>query len=600
MKKNILYSLFLLGLLLAACAPATPVPTAEPVEQGSLTGTTWMWIGFTDPSQSYGVESPVNYTLVFTEDGTVNIQADCNYGSGSYTADGSRLKIEVGAMTRAMCPPESRSDDYIQYLNSAALYFFKDGLLYVDLMADGGTMVFAPSEVVMADDGEGAMPGSLSANPWQWVSFVSPVEEVQIADPANYVVTFNQDGTLEIKADCNNAGGSYTTDGSSLKIEVGPMTMAACPPESRGDDFVKYLGFAAIYFFEGSDLYIDLMADGGTMRFTPLAGSAGNAPLSALGIDVNGEPFAGTLYVGGGEEKWLNPTLISTLGGTSEGPGVDVSSLGPVCGFYVPARPDVVVNWEQQDDVEKLRFFFLSMGDPSLMLVTPSGEILCSDDLNPLVLDPYLEVENPEPGQYTAFLGSYEGDAVYPGFLVVTSYDINPATMDLAQLFPREIDPRGVPQILSLDLLKLDSSDSVKPQGGKLTDADLPYKAEFTAGGAIGAFNLDQPNALCTGFISAAPTFSFEWTGGSNPLMMFFESDVDTTLVVRAPDVSFNCDDDFKGSENINPGLIFTPSKGQFHVWVGSFAPDVQASGALTITSDTAAGPTPLTSDDLK
>jgi hypothetical protein len=189
---------------------------------------------------------------------------------------------------------------------------------------------------------------------------------------------------------------------------------------------------------------------------------------------------------------------------------------------------------------------------------------------------------------------------VYPGFLVVTSYDVNPATMDLAQLFPREIDPRGVPETLSLDLLELDSPNSVKPKGGKLSDTDLPYKAEFTAGGAIAAFNLDQPNALCTGFISAAPTFSFEWTGGSNPLMMFFESDVDTTLVVRAPDGSFNCDDDFKGSENINPGLIVTPSKGQFHVWVGSFAPDVQASGMLTITSDTAAGPTPLTSDDLK
>ena len=74
---------------------------------------------------------------------------------------------------------------------------------------------------------------------------------------------------MNIVADCNNANGSYITDGSSITIQIGPMTMAACPPESRSDDFVKYLGLAAIYFFEDGHLFIDLMADGGTMEFAP-------------------------------------------------------------------------------------------------------------------------------------------------------------------------------------------------------------------------------------------------------------------------------------------------------------------------------------------
>jgi hypothetical protein len=34
------------------------------------------------------------------------------------------------------------------------------------------------------------------------------------------------------------------------------------------------LGFAAISFFQDGDLFIDLMADGGTMQFSP--GTAGN------------------------------------------------------------------------------------------------------------------------------------------------------------------------------------------------------------------------------------------------------------------------------------------------------------------------------------
>jgi heat shock protein HslJ len=452
----------------------------------------------------------------------------------------------------------------------------------------------APVETTSAD------PEALTTTTWMWTGFTDPMQQFDVENPENYTLTFQADGTVNIKADCNNASGSYTTDGSSIQIEVGPMTMAACPSESRSDDFVKYLGSAAIYFFKDDNLFIDLMADGGTMSFSPLAGEAGTDPFSSLGIDMNGEPFSGELFLGGGEERWLNPTLISALSGTSEGPGANAAPLGAGCSFFIPLRPDVVVNWEKQEDVDALRFFFLSMGDPSLVLVTPSGQVLCNDDLNPLVLDPYIEIKNPEAGRYTAFLGTYEGDATYPGFLVVTSHDINPATMDLAQLFPRQVDPRGIPQTLSTDVLDLENTGVAEPDGGQLSSAGLPYTSEFTAGGEIGAFNLDQPNELCTGFISAAPTFRFEWTGESNPLVLFFESDVDTTLQVRTPGGSYQCDDDFQGSKNINPLVQLTPEKGVYSVWVGSFSPDVQASGKLTITSDANAQPVPLTSKDLK
>jgi hypothetical protein len=267
---------------------------------------------------------------------------------------------------------------------------------------------------------------------------------------------------------------------------------------------------------------------------------------------------------------------------------------------FIPFRPDVVVNWETQEDVEALRFFFLSMGDPSLVLVTPSGEVLCNDDLNPLMLDPYIEVSNPEPGRYLAFLGTYENEAIYPGFMVVTSQNLNPATMDLLKLFPRKIDPRGIPQTLSLDLLDLELPDVAQPDSGTLSEGDLPYTSTLTVGGQIGAFNLDQPNSLCTGFISAAPSFRFEWTGGSDLLIAFFESNVDTTLMLRTPDGNFICDDDFAGSENINPSVTITPAAGIYNVWVGSFSPDVQAEGVLTLTNDTGAAPAPLTSEDIQ
>jgi heat shock protein HslJ len=447
--------------------------------------------------------------------------------------------------------------------------------------------------MLIADDGEGALAGALWANPWQWVSFTSPVEEVQIETPESYLLTFIEDGSLEVVADCNNAAGSYTSDGSSLTIEMGPMTMAACPEGSLSDDFVKYLGFVAIYFFEDGDLFIDLMADGGTMRFSPFDDSA------AMEFDPDADPLIATLALGGGETLWLDPTLVSVRSGTLEGPGFDATGLGEACTGIIPTQPDVVFNWEEHEGLETLNVFTLSLGDPTLVLVTPSGEVLCSDDFNPLVLDPFIEIKEPQVGRYAAFLGSFERDAVEPGFLVVTSQDLNPAIMDLAQMFPRHVDPRALSETLSLDVLEADSPEAVEPPGGSLSPGDLPYQQELTGGGEIGAFNLDHENQLCTGFISAAPTFRFEWSGDLEQFLLFFESDVDTTLKVLDPQGTFHCDDDYHGSENLNPWLSLTPIEGTYNVWVGSFAPDVQASGTLTITNEQDAVPTPLTSQDL-
>ena len=115
---------------------------------------------------------------------------------------------------------------------------------------------------------------ALKANSWQWISFSNPVEQFQIEAPEKYTLLFNKEGTVSIGADCNRAAGSYKADGNSLTIAIGPMTMAACPPESRSDRFVHLLGGAASYAIVKGNLQIGLMADGGTMIFSPEGGQA--------------------------------------------------------------------------------------------------------------------------------------------------------------------------------------------------------------------------------------------------------------------------------------------------------------------------------------
>ena len=110
----------------------------------------------------------------------------------------------------------------------------------------------------------------LRAHPWQWVSFTNPLEAIEIEDPASYRVTFNPDASLAITAGCNDVVGFYQGEwGDALTITVDPATLAECGPASRSAQFIKLLGSGAGYFFEDGNLYIDLMADGGTMGFAP-------------------------------------------------------------------------------------------------------------------------------------------------------------------------------------------------------------------------------------------------------------------------------------------------------------------------------------------
>ncbi len=289
-----------------------PETEAGSVEAETLTGQTWQWVSFTDPLEAYEVESPESYTLTFNEDGTVAIVADCNNASGSYTDEDGALTIEIGPMTVAACAPDSRSDEYVGLLGSAARYFFEQGFFYIDLFADGGTMAFAVP-------GEAESAGDVTSYPWLWTSFTSPVEQFEVETPENYVVIFNDDGTVNIKADCNSASGSYTVDGSSLAIEVGPMTLAACPPDSRSDQFIQDLGFAARYSFEDGFLYIDLMADGGTMAFSPaldaeqFPSEAEDAASGTLPEDIVGQLDAylqSQVYAEGGNPELAAPGLV--------------------------------------------------------------------------------------------------------------------------------------------------------------------------------------------------------------------------------------------------------------------------------------------------
>jgi heat shock protein HslJ len=113
---------------------------------------------------------------------------------------------------------------------------------------------------------------TLTAQQWQWTSFTSPVESFTVDDPTRYQMSFMPDGRMAIQADCNRAQASYRSADSTLQITIGGTSRAACPPDSRGDQFLRLLGNAAIASIIEGELFIDLPADSGTLRFKPAGG----------------------------------------------------------------------------------------------------------------------------------------------------------------------------------------------------------------------------------------------------------------------------------------------------------------------------------------
>jgi para-nitrobenzyl esterase len=93
--------------------------------------------------QRFTPADPSRYALQLMPDGTAAAQVDCNRAVGTYTTNGNELTLSFLVTLLAACPPGSLADRYQQQLNSVSSFFFRDGVLFLELMFDSGTMRFS-------------------------------------------------------------------------------------------------------------------------------------------------------------------------------------------------------------------------------------------------------------------------------------------------------------------------------------------------------------------------------------------------------------------------------------------------------------------------
>ena len=81
---------------------------------------------------------------------------------------------------------------------------------------------------------------------WQWTSLTNQTTKQTdtIPNPENYTITFNADGTLNGKADCNTFGGTYSQE-NGFSITLGATTMMYCGDASLDQQYLQLLGSVA-------------------------------------------------------------------------------------------------------------------------------------------------------------------------------------------------------------------------------------------------------------------------------------------------------------------------------------------------------------------
>src|SRR5690349_19489130 len=69
---------------------------------------TWEWISFGDGKEQFDVDKPGQYTVQFSADGMVAIQADCNRGRAEFTmGPDQQISFSPIGVTMMLCPDGS-------------------------------------------------------------------------------------------------------------------------------------------------------------------------------------------------------------------------------------------------------------------------------------------------------------------------------------------------------------------------------------------------------------------------------------------------------------------------------------------------------------
>lgn len=241
-------------------ADGAPVFTFNAVDPAPLFGTNWVLTSYNNGSG--GIVSAlegVEVTATFGEDGRLTGNAGCNSYNAAYEASGGTISINAPVSTRMACAdPEGVMEQETAYLTAL------EGAAFYRIRADRLEILSTEENVLASYQAQTSIAGTT----WWWQSFsTADGESTAVPNPENYVLMLNDDGTINLTADCNQGTATYTLNGSEISITPGVMTLAACAPDSLSDAFLAHLATVTTVERMGDSLLLSPGADGETLYF---------------------------------------------------------------------------------------------------------------------------------------------------------------------------------------------------------------------------------------------------------------------------------------------------------------------------------------------
>ncbi len=125
-------------------ASGLPGENTRSTDPQSILNKTWQWVSTITPVEKITVSDPERYTIMLTEEGKLQARFDCNRGGGEVKISPGKLSFGPLMSTRMACPEDSLDGPFIRDLQRVTSFFVQDGLLYLELPYDSGTMKFRP------------------------------------------------------------------------------------------------------------------------------------------------------------------------------------------------------------------------------------------------------------------------------------------------------------------------------------------------------------------------------------------------------------------------------------------------------------------------
>lgn len=279
----------------------------------------------------------------------------------------------------------------------------RNGYVAFDMNAAGQGQLLVAGSVNAYDPVEMLPTGTFCAG----FTDLSAPDVVMSLDSAQPMISIYSRSASDLTMAVRAPDGSWSCSDDMFELNPGVSLTEAQPGE-----YMIWMGAYNPGDMAGYNLYASMGSPNwGATSTDGTGGSDDMAPVAnTIVLDVLAEPARG--HVDFSPETRIDPRVILDIAAST----TDAFGMADGClGFITPSRPDVVI--DAAAGLPQLMVYMVSEVDGTLIVQGPDGQLYCNDDFE--MLNPGVMIQNPAPGAYSVFAGSYAG-AGGPATLGVT------------------------------------------------------------------------------------------------------------------------------------------------------------------------------------